>query len=413
MTIGLGTITFNPDAVIIIMAAGEGKAEVVRAAIEDPADLSRPASFMHGCANARFYLTHGSASKLTARKALRLSIISKDVLNWSLSHLSGVDSFSSSPSFFVFPHMVTPPVDVKLIESCLYTASLTHNIPVHELKPHLLFNTSAHQPYRVGSKILNDSFLASQVNCALAEYNNVSDQQLSSPSSMTQFDLVTAAVMSGDVTRDYDDLLYEFRLAFIQKSFEKQDMIEHIIFLRKVCEVYSIPVTGALLTLIERLRAQLIALRDDYLSKHQPGDAVPADIQLLKGCIRESEVDRVWALSSIPNNRVYHLRSKFYTDDFFTPLPSLEEDALPVANLIRSLQPSVITVAFDPEGTGPDTHYKVLQVVAAGLRVALARGDLLKPPVVWDTEIMHLFHRLTMMDRSLIGHVSYNLISGR
>jgi glucosamine-6-phosphate deaminase len=91
----------------------------------------------------------------------------------------------------------------------------------------------------------------------------------------------------------------------------------------------------------------------------------------------------VWALSSIPNNRVYHLRSKFYTDDFFTPLPSLEEDALPVANLIRSLQPSVITVAFDPEGTGPDTHYKVLQVVAAGLRVALARGDLLKPPVVW------------------------------
>jgi len=25
--------------------------------------------------------------------------------------------------------------------------------------------------------------------------------------------------------------------------------------------------------------------------------------------------------------------------------------------------PDIITVAFDPEGTGPDTHYKVLQVV--------------------------------------------------
>ena len=44
----------------------------------------------------------------------------------------------------------------------------------------------------------------------------------------------------------------------------------------------------------------------------------------------------------------------------------------------------MITVAFDPEGTGPDTHYKVLQVVAAGLRIALQRGDLVDPdPIVW------------------------------
>lgn len=40
-------------------------------------------------------------------------------------------------------------------------------------------------------------------------------------------------------------------------------------------------------------------------------------------------------------------------------MPSLEDDALPVANLIRARQPDVLTVAFDPEGTGPDTHYKV------------------------------------------------------
>lgn len=57
-------------------------------------------------------------------------------------------------------------------------------------------------------------------------------------------------------------------------------------------------------------------------------------------------------------------------------MPSLEDDALPVANLFRARQPDVITVAFDPEGTGPDTHYKVLQVVAAGLRIALQRHDL-------------------------------------
>lgn len=75
---------------------------------------------------------------------------------------------------------------------------------------------------------------------------------------------------------------------------------------------------------------------------------------------------------------------RFYTDDFFTPMPSREDDAMPMANLIRDLQPDMLSVAFDPEGTGPDTHYKVLQVVAAGLRIALSRGDLInKNPIVW------------------------------
>jgi len=40
------------------------------------------------------------------------------------------------------------------------------------------------------------------------------------------------------------------------------------------------------------------------------------------------------------------------------------------------LQPDIVSVAFDPEGTGPDTHYKVLQVVAAGLRHSIARGRM-------------------------------------
>ena len=53
---------------------------------------------------------------------------------------------------------------------------------------------------------------------------------------------------------------------------------------------------------------------------------------------------------------------RFYTDDFFTPMPSLEDDAMPMANLLKARQPHVLTVALDPEGTGPDTHYKVLLV---------------------------------------------------
>jgi glucosamine-6-phosphate deaminase len=66
-------------------------------------------------------------------------------------------------------------------------------------------------------------------------------------------------------------------------------------------------------------------------------------------------------------------------------MPSLEGDAMPFANLIRARQPDLLTVAFDPEGTGPDTHYKVLQVVSAGLKISMQRGDFQdsRQPMIW------------------------------
>lgn len=36
ITIGLGTVTFNPRCVALICAAGEAKAQVVKQAVEDP-----------------------------------------------------------------------------------------------------------------------------------------------------------------------------------------------------------------------------------------------------------------------------------------------------------------------------------------------------------------------------------------
>jgi glucosamine-6-phosphate deaminase len=64
--------------------------------------------------------------------------------------------------------------------------------------------------------------------------------------------------------------------------------------------------------------------------------------------------------------------------------PTTQDDAMPVANLIQRLRPDMLTVALDPEGTGPDTHYKVLQIVADGIRVSLERGDLPdNEPLVW------------------------------
>lgn len=77
-----------------------------------------------------------------------------------------------------------------------------------------------------------------------------------------------------------------------------------------MAEVWKITVTQNYSALASELAEKVQWIKHEYLAHHQPGDAVPKDMQLLKGCMRESEVDRVWALSRMPMNRVHHLRSK-------------------------------------------------------------------------------------------------------
>ncbi|HGJ64183.1 TPA: glucosamine-6-phosphate isomerase, partial [bacterium] len=62
ITIGLETITLNPEAVAIIFAAGEAKAPMVKDALEQKPSNLYPASVLTRLRNARFYLTQGAAS---------------------------------------------------------------------------------------------------------------------------------------------------------------------------------------------------------------------------------------------------------------------------------------------------------------------------------------------------------------
>ena len=498
MTIGLGTISYNicPEkATVIIMAAGEGKASVVRAGIEDPIDPLRPSSILHTIPGGRFYITHGAALGLSARKAEMLSSIeSEQVLSWALNHLSGVKisagiqsahliepSFQyltaesliynvslkcgkpvhtleisdliSLPESAAIPEWFCHDLSFKLLKSCAarrlrekiegglrfastQSASILHTAPHHDdimLSYHAamhellgrqpsgqmydsstrqdsesMLNTASKSLLRVRSGSFDKSLIRGQsFNSKVQDrrlgesYNNnintfayltsgfhsVNDSFLTKQCDASSgpdgsFRFLHDAVSTGELTRNYDDLMTAFNEAFFSKDYSTQDVIENIIFLRKVAEVWTIDLTQNYNKLIFELRAKVEWLRDEYLAKHQPGDAVPKEMQILKGCMRESEVDRVWALSKMPMNRIHHMRSKFYNDDFFTPMPSLTDDALPMANLLRIKQPDIVTVAFDPEGTGPDTHYKVLQVVAAGLRISLSKGDLMVNPLV-------------------------------
>jgi glucosamine-6-phosphate deaminase len=79
ITIGLKTITFNNEAVAIIIAAGEAKAKIVKQAIENEKQNLYPATVLQSLPHARFYLTTGAAKHLAERRFVDLS--KKETIN--------------------------------------------------------------------------------------------------------------------------------------------------------------------------------------------------------------------------------------------------------------------------------------------------------------------------------------------
>jgi glucosamine-6-phosphate deaminase len=100
------------------------------------------------------------------------------------------------------------------------------------------------------------------------------------------------------------------------------------------------------------------------LRKSYDGSQNPPKIQKLKGMVREFEEELIWAHYGVPVKNVHHLRLGFYKGDIFTEQPDRSRDVTPILEAFRKVKPTVISLAFDPEGSGPDTHYKVLQAIA-------------------------------------------------
>jgi glucosamine-6-phosphate deaminase len=115
---------------------------------------------------------------------------------------------------------------------------------------------------------------------------------------------------------------------------------------------------------------------EDYFVTTYPGKKDPEDIQRLKGMCREWEAECLWGFYGWQCENVRHLRLGFYTGDIFTKEPTMDEDVPPIVTELQRIEPDVITVAFDPEASGPDTHYKVMQALAEAIRLHMnARQD--------------------------------------
>ena len=136
------------------------------------------------------------------------------------------------------------------------------------------------------------------------------------------------------------------------------------------------------------------------------------ELQKLKGEIREFEEELVWAYAGTALDHIHHLRLGLYESKSEVPepvegptnnepalrraqgpwSPNRQRDVEPILNQLRVLKPTVITVAIDSEGQGPNTHYKVMQSIAEAVRLWGEEADLSQLRIFGYRNVWSTFH---------------------
>ncbi len=426
ITIGLATITFNPSATAIIIAAGDAKARIVQMAAENPKGPQFPASVLQDLPNARFYLTRGAASLLVERrfedfraaKEIPPAVAEDIVVSLALEHrksLQDLDAGDFEGNRFTKELLTKTGKDaqtaaleareamINKIGSGLKHVSGTtflHTEPHHD---DIMLGYLAYI-YHLVRDPSNKHYFANLTS----GFTSVSNAYFLSILLKLDRALEMGALVpliqsgyfdkSGNIDRMEDVYLYLDGAA--ANSQEMKDEAEAHRLLRNFVGLFQ---THDLQTLRNRVK-ELI----HYLQTQYPGAKDPHQVQLLKGTVREWEVELLWAYFGIESSSVFPLRLGFYTGDIFSPEPEVRRDVLPICEVMRTVRPNVVSVAFDPEGSGPDTHYKALQAVSEALKIyAQESGD--REIRVWGYR--NVWYRFRPAEANLFIPVSLNSIS--
>jgi glucosamine-6-phosphate deaminase len=421
ITIGLDTITYNPDAVAIIFAAGEAKAEVVKNAIENPPSNLYPATVLQKLKNARFYLTNGAAVKLkdfvddyykkgdwTNEKTQRAVLDLVKKLDKYGHHLT-LDDLKNDEYCRLIPDLNKNTVNevVESIKQKLERGMVKeenqkyfHTGPHHDdimlgILPHI-----SHQLRQPSNKfdftILTSGFTAVT--------NKFIIQALEDVLRFLAEDKIQMVYYPDFFDKGYrfkwdKDVYHYLGKVASGESIQRRRGLSHRL-VRSMVEIYK-------LKNLDELKRQLIN-NIELLQNSYDGEKNPPDIQKLKGMLREFEEELVWAHFGVRVKNVHHLRLGFYTGDIFTEQPERSRDVMPVLKMLREIKPTVISLALDPEGSGPDTHYKVLEAIAEAVRLWKEEEDLSNLRIIGYRNVWYRFHPA---DADVIVPVSLNSLA--
>ena len=427
ITIGLGTIAYNPEVCALIIAAGEAKAGIVAQAIQEKAHINYPATVLHGLPNARFYITMGAAKTLGRRQLALIerapelddAQVERILVDLAAARGKTLDSLERAdlegdPQGAELLRKRPEPVEdlaarvrqslIAKIErgsQALSSTRFLHTEPHHDdlmlgYLPYIIRNirdaSNTHHFVCLtgGFTAVTNDFIVGHMRRLERLLDTAEFAELATED---YFDPEDIDARNRDVWQYLDGVAAKDRALAAEGAARR--------FARNLVAVFGDAAEPA------ALHARLAKL-DAYFGEHYPGQKDAPEIQQLKGMCREWEAECLWGYLGWDCYNVKHLRLGFYTGDIFTKEPTVEEDVLPVQELVEEVGPDIVSVALDPEASGPDTHYKVLQAVTEALRryeEGSGRSDL----KVWGYR--NVWYRFHPCEANIFVPVSLNMFA--
>ena len=421
ITIGLGTITYNEQATAIIIAAGEAKAPIVKMSLEAGQDVKYPATALQKLKNSRFYITEGASKALRdtqehywqdvpwdmekKQNALLYLAKKKNIYGKKLSY----EDLVNDPICKNIPGLNDQTVDeiIQSIDSKVQMGIKTdtdqvfyHTGPHHDdimlgMMPHIIHlvreptNKHIFANMTSGFTSVTNHFLKTIIQ-------NTIDFLENGRIEMTDYE----DFFSSGYLLKWDKDVYHYldKIANNDSTGQSRGLSHRVV--RSIVEIFNVEDKKG-------LSEQLVSIVSE-LENYYDGEKNSSEIQKLKGMIREFEEELVWANYGVRVKDVHHLRLGFYKGDIFTEQPQKKRDVVPILDQLRELQPTVITLAMDPEGSGPDTHYKVLQSIAEAVRMWSKEADLSNLRI-WGYR--NVWYRFNLAEADIIVPVTLNSLS--
>ncbi len=405
ITIGLQTITYNSEAVAIIFAAGEAKAEIVKNALQSEMNTLYPATVLQRLSQSRFYLTIGAASKLDdsllrfyangewTEQKTELAVIDLCQKLDKYGHHLTMEDLMSDKYCSMIPDLnenTVPEVIDAIKRKMSKGMKKDENMRIYHTGPHHDDIMLGIMPYtnRQVRSASNDIHFAVATSGFTAVTNHYVLEVLRQTLDFIEAGRIQMLKYPDFFEKGYqlkfDKDVYHYLDNVAERNYEEKlrGLCHRLV--RGVVGIYKIQSKKGLIEQINEIISELDQSYDG--AKNSP------EVQKLKGMLREFEEELVWAHFGVSVKNVHHLRLGFYKGDIFTENPEKERDMLPILEEFRKFHPTIISLALDPEGSGPDTHYKVLQAIAGAVQEWQKEADLSKLRILGYRNVWYKFH---------------------